>query len=258
MSFVLILALISVLYSLVTTFLRYYKLDLYRINEKFLCEQGLITRREFAALDNKIQILTWGQNIFQKIIGLYNVHFKQARSSDQSRKQMQFVIPGCTKEKVDEILHSWLDEQVKFEAYHNVSIHYFIRRVTYGSFFMLLILVPVLIAYSLGIGVLLIVLFLFWVYMQWLRYKKKKFALNDQHLYIGGGVFNQSHALLPFYKIQNLSVRQNYYQQRRELASLHIITAGGTLSIPYIDYRKAEGLLDLFTYHVEISKRPWM
>ena len=257
-AFILVLIVISVLYSLVTSFLKYYNLKFTRSENKFHCEQGLITRREFAAVDKKIQILAWGQNIFEKIIGFYNVRFRQARSSDESRRQSQFSIPGCTRDKVHYITKSWLGESGQFDKYHSISIHYFIRRLLYSSFLFIGIITISYLFIDPIVSLITGLIYVLSILLLWITYQKKRYALNEGLLYIGGGVLGFSHAITPFYKIQNVAIEQNPYQSRRNLATLLVTTAAGNMVIPYIPFDSAIRMLDFFTYQVEISRKPWM
>ena len=257
--FVVALLILSVLYSIASTFLRHYNLQFWRIGPKFQLVRGLLTKNEFAALDNKIQILNWGQNPFERSLGFYNIQFRQARSGGEGRRQGAFGIPGCQVNHVDFVRESWLGKNAGlFDHYKPISIHFFIRKALYTTIFFVVIgiliilvkdattLVPLLLVYSLMI----------WVY--WISYKKKTYALNHNELYVGGGIIGFRHALLPYYKVQNLSITQNPYQWRRDLATLVVSTAGGRVQIPYISYNEAQELLDVLTYRVEQSKKPWM
>jgi len=250
---------LSVLFSVITTLLRHYNLDFWRQGEKFQVVQGLLTRREFAALDNKIQILNWGQNPLERWIGFLNIIFRQAKSGDGRKSNVKFVIPGCSKDQVEFVKEQWLDKKVaEFENKKTVSIHYFLRFAIYFvSFFTL---IAVLNAYlgnwPVFAGIVLFVVL--GVVFRWIKYKKLKYAFNGDEVYIGGGVIGLRHSLLPAFKIQNLSIQQNPYQWRRDLATLVIDTAAGRIKIPYIAEIEAQALLDKYIYKVETSRKPWM
>jgi putative membrane protein len=58
--------------------------------------------------------------------------------------------------------------------------------------------------------------------------------------------------------VQNIIIQQNPYQWRRQLATLRVYTAAGSLIIPFISEKRAQELLDFFIYQVENSRKPWM
>lgn len=96
---VLFFAVISFLYSLIRTILRYFNLRFQRTESGFKIISGLFNRREVAARDNKIQILNWSQNLLQKAIGLYEINLKQA-SSIQVKSKKSITVPGDRKSVV--------------------------------------------------------------------------------------------------------------------------------------------------------------
>ena len=96
------------------------------------------------------------------------------------------------------------------------------------------------------------------IYTAWLNYNKKKYAYNGTELYIGGGTIGLRHAILPLYKIQGVKIKESPYQWRRKLASLVVYTAGGNITIPYIEKAQANTLMDQLLYHVELSRESWM
>ncbi|MEM9992208.1 MAG: PH domain-containing protein, partial [Bacteroidota bacterium] len=75
-----LLALASFLISVVRSGLRYYNLQLWRSDEKYRMEAGLFTRREVSALDHKIQVIQWSDNLLKRLLGYFDVYMKQASS----------------------------------------------------------------------------------------------------------------------------------------------------------------------------------
>jgi putative membrane protein len=63
---------------------------------------------------------------------------------------------------------------------------------------------------------------------------------------------------MELYKIQAVEFRQTIFQKRRKLASLHLMNAAGTMTIPFIDETLAKQIYDYLLYHTEVSKRKWM
>jgi putative membrane protein len=49
--------------------------------------------------------------------------------------------------------------------------------------------------------------------------------------------------------------RQTIFQKRRALASLTLMNATGTLTIPYIEESLAKQIYDYLLYHTEISQK---
>lgn len=250
---------VAVLYSLITTVLRHYNLHFWRSGDKFQVVRGLFTKQEFAALDNKIQILNWGQNPFERIVGFYNIIFSQAKSGDSRKNAAKFKIPGCSIEQINYVQEAWLGIRgLNFKEYKTVSPHFFYHTAMYQVLVFSAFIIVYLYLGKVWLGLLFFALMAASLYLSWLNYNKKKYAFNDKEIYIGGGTVGLRHALLPLYKIQDVNLKENPYQWRRGLSTLVVNTAGGSIKIPYIPREEAIDLMNELVYRVEISKRSWM
>lgn len=257
---VIMIVILSVVFSIIVTIMKFYNLHFWRQGNKFQIVHGLLTKREFAALDNKIQMMNWGHNPLERWVGYYNIVFRQAKSGNRTRGvQHMFEIPGCDLDQVRYVADQWLNKTLKpYVDLQGVSPHYFIRGLTYRSIFWGLMIV--LFAYfKLYVWIpVLIIMGLISIYLKWLKYRKLKYAYNGQELYIGGGILGHRHTLLPAYKIQNIRMRQAPYEWRRDLATLVIYTAAGSIKIPFIPIGTASTLLDQLIYQVERTQTGWM
>jgi putative membrane protein len=239
--------------------LNFYNLQFWREENKFQVIQGLFTRQEFAALDKKIQIISWTQNLLERAIGFFNIQFRQAISGSQAQEKSKFMIPGCDENRISYVVKAWIGEKrINLENKHAVTIHYFYHGAMYSIIFNGLGMMLGLYFRQTSILIIFFILCLISIVYRWISFKKKCFVYTDEILYTGGGSFGFSHSILPLSKIQNISITQNPYQWRRKLATLLIYTAGGPVAIPYIPLQKAKEILDYLIYQVEISKKTWM
>ena len=62
---------------------------------------------------------------------------------------------------------------------------------------------------------------------------------------------------LLFRKVQRVTVTQSRYQRRKNLASLRMHMASGSVRVPYIDHATAQQLRDYILYRVESSQKAW-
>jgi len=257
--FVAVLLAGSIVYSIISTVLRHYNLSFWRSGSKFQVVQGLFTRQEFAALDKKVQILNWGQNPFERLLGYYNIEFKQAISAEDGKRSSRFRIPGCSDVQVKFVRDAWLANHTEGTPdYNKVSSHLFWHGFYYQLFFFSLPIAALLYLSQFTQAILLIVVFVATVFLNWMNYKKKRYAISNGELYVGGGTLGLRHSLLPLYKVQDVRITANPYQWRRNLATLEIFTAAGAVKIPYIQESTAKSLLDQLIYHVEVSKKAWI
>ncbi len=257
LSLLILFLIVSFLISLVRTVIVYFNLSLWRIGDKYKLEKGLITRKETSAVDKKIQIIEWSDNPLKKLFNYFDVHLKQA-SSVAVRSKQSIVIPGCHPEHVDLLKSNWLadldDQNLSPQA---VSLHYFIRKVIYRTLFAVGVNVLVYYFYP-KFFLFALLLIPYQILVSWLAYKKRTYAFNDDVLYVGQGVFGHHNAIMPLFKIQSVSLHQSPYQTRRQLSTLRVMTASGSMVIPYINSMLASKIHDYLMYSIESSHKDWM
>ncbi len=247
----------SFIITLFRTVLIYYDLNLWRIGDKYKLEKGLFTRREITAVDQKIQIMEWSDNPLKRLFKYFDIRLKQA-SSVQLKRSASIFIPGCHQQHVDILKQNWLaDADYDHIDKIPVSVHFLVRKLFYSSLFG-----------ALFIGVVwffkpqfLIVPILYTTYLlvsSYLQYKKRSYAITDKVLYIGRGVFGNHHSIMPLFKIQSVAVLESLYERRRELASVNVMTASGSMLIPFIPKEHAKKLNDYLLYSIESSNKDWM
>jgi len=249
---------ISFLYSLIRTILRYFNLKFQRTDSGFKIIAGLFNRREVAARDTKIQIMNWSQNLLQKFIKLYEINLKQA-SSVQVKSKKSIIVPGTYMQQVDDVQkYLFRKKELQGLEFNGVSIHFFYRKALYLSLAFLVIAALVVLIGKPYALIFVIPVFLLWILSSYLAYKKKKYAVNAFVLQTNGGVYGHGHSLMKLFKVQSVKIKRNLYQRRRGLSTVIVYTATGGLSIPYIAHEKALELMDYFLYRVETSKAKWM
>jgi putative membrane protein len=251
-------AILSLIISLFRTVFTYFELSFYRQGKGFRLVSGLLNRREKAAVDTKIQVMQWSQNVLQKILGYYDLFLKQAATVDLNSKK-SIKIPGCSIDEVNRVeQYLYKEIDLGFNYKRKVSIYYLYRRLIYITLFGSIVLgfLFYVSAWKQFAGVL--ILYLYLITTSILKYKKLSFELNDDMLKINGGTFGENYSLLPLYKVQNIKKVTNIYQRRKELASLKVFTASGALTIPYIPNHLADEITNYLLYRVEVSKKNWM
>jgi len=255
---ILLFVILSFLFSLIRTVLKYYDMEFWRSDNGFKINSGLFTKKDTSALDHKIQMVSWSDNLLRKIIGYYELNLKQA-SSIAINSKTSIRVPGCRQDQIDLVTASLYGARA-FEGIEmeSVDIRFMYRRM----FFLSLIGVPFIVggyfnssSFSMIAGVLLIA---FFVVTSYFRYKKCKFGHNGKMLMVRGGLFGDKAETLPIIKLQNVEMSQSPYQRRKDLANIKIYTAAGSVTVPYIHYDRAVELADYLLYKTESSNKRWM
>jgi len=125
------------------------------------------------------------------------------------------------------------------------------------------VLIPLLVtavAYSIE-GDLATLLFLLWIPISVLHIFK-----TWQHAgfhYTGDGLVRRSGTLgyrtvaLLYRKVQRVTVSQSPLQRRKNLATLRVYMASGSVRVPFIERELARQLRDIILYKVESSNKAW-
>ena len=243
--------------SLINTVLRYYDLRLLSSSGGYTITSGLFTKTEQSAQHQKIQLLEWRNNPIKRIFGIYTLYLKQAASA-ALKKKSTLVVPGCYLPQIEAVRDSYFSDFNK-----NDFKEYAISPLVVGRIVLYLGVVPTLIFFLPNIiKTWWALLILGWIPVVWmlaqLYYKKWRYAISPKGVYLTKGFIGQRAAILRWYKVQSVTLKQSPFQRRKALATLNFSTAGGNLTLPYIPLAQAKELKDYVLYVVERSKEDWM
>jgi len=250
----------SLLVSMVRTVLRFYNLKMFRRGDGFSIVNGLISKKEQAAKDQKIQIFKWSQNLLQSLSNIFEVNMKQA-SSGEGRQRSAFKVVGLSESDLentrDYLFNEGLDELDEAPVI-KVEFYYLFKRIYYWTLGSLII---GFLVYQFNKSQHIPYVVLFWAYgllRSYLSYKKINFRIASRVLEINGGTFGKSRSYIYNYKIQNTKINNTPFQRRRNLSSLVLYTASGSLLLPDIKTSLAKQIQDYLIYKVEASGERWM
>jgi putative membrane protein len=256
-----IVFLVSFLISIIVTGLRYFDLKLERGNRGFKITSGLFNRKEVAAMDNKIQMISWKNNPLKRMVGINDVQFRQA-SSIEVKSKKSINIPGCNQGHINNI-NEYYFEPDSFENQDNyiISRHFIYWRILYFGIVPATIMTA-LVYLSSEMGYLFFLIPFFWlawiIITSYIRHYKRTYSINGKILTSGKGMFGNLYNVMKLYKVQNIKIHSSIYQRRRGLADLQVFTAAGFIRIPFIEEEKARALRDYLLYKVENDERSFM
>jgi len=250
--------LLSLLVSLVVTIIRNYNLRLLDTGKGIKKEYGLFERHQQSTTVNKIQSISWGDNLLKKIFRLNAMRIYPV-SSGEANKKGSISITGCYPEHIKAVIEKIFgpqDESLYTE--HKMHRLFILRRFLFSGVVPGLILVIGGFNFF-GYGSLVGLLWLPIAYiMAWIYYKKWRMMLTHRQLRIDFGLFAHQHRMIELHKIQSISIIQSPFQRRRDLAAVHMVTAGRNLSINYLPFNLASNLYDYIMFLVEKDAKDWM
>ena len=255
--------LLLMLISVVGAFLRYHRFDLQFDGERFFSQGGLLTRHEHAMQMRKIQSLHVKQNIVHRLFGKLSLHARQAASGRKNAAK-NFIVPLVDPNELPDLAGAAFGSEFRdagldprATSFRRVS-WYYLRSRTLLSGLLPALLVVTLFALPFGWHALW---FLLWVPVAalfgWLRFRRLAYCVTADGVAVRTGMIGTRVVAHLLRKVQRVNVSQSPFQRRKELATLRLFLASGSVRIPYIDKEDALRLRDYILYKVESSELAW-
>ncbi len=246
----------SLLLNIVQTVLRDWNLRVTRTASGLRRDAGLLSTTSVASSLPRVQRIETAQGLFERWVGLQELTLHNIGDADM-------FVPGCTAAEAEDLRQlgldgaegvSSLDRRISplavFKATRNMSV----------------------VATALAIGVYFVLswwslLFLLLIPLVWLQSRRStrlyrwgigEDAIADRAEFIG---WRRNESLLR--KVNSVQVRQSLFERKRDLATVTIEFAGGTLSggqiaIGMIPIAEAQAVRDRILYVAETDTRAFM
>ncbi len=252
------------LMSIGAAFLRYHNFELFLEGSTLRSTGGLLTRHEHSMDLGKIQTLRLTQGLIMRGLDFYRLIARQARSSNKNDSSKNFVIPRVSAVQADHLRELLLapegDKLIQIpvsDRFKSISPYYMRSRILVNALA------------SIAIATLLLtitgntatLLFLVWIPVSmpfvYLAWRHAGYHYDDQGFVRRSGIIGFRSVALLYRKVQRVTVTQSRYQRKKELATLRVYMASGSVKIPYIEHALAKQLRDFILYKVESSQQAW-
>lgn len=256
------------LVSVVVALLRYHGYELRQEGSVFRASSGLLTRKDVTVEVGKVQQLTVRQGLVVGWMQRYRVQALPASGGpgvgEAPDGGQKLVVPIAGARTVES-----LRERVFGSEGRRVSVlprnDRFATVSPYAMWPPLLWLgvVPAVGATVLGTSVFGIagLTCLGWmvvvVPVAWQRWRRQGYLHDDDVLVCRSGFLGFRVEALLFRKVQQVSVSQSPLQRRKDLASLHIHVATGSVTLAFIERATARRLRDYILYKAASSRLAW-
>ena len=252
---------IAFMSSFVKIFLVHFNLTAYLKEDAFEINQGLFTKKSIVLKKHKVQNITISTNPLKRLIGISFITFKQAVSGKLNKKKNKLIrIVGCKTAQVDVIKRTLFDTNELENKEKSFTNNYYKRRIFIFSFLIFMILYTVLYLVFNHIEILysVVVVLPIVVFLILKKVEKRYYKITDSLLLVGKGFIETHLTYLELFKVQNIKLKQNIFQERSNIADLVFQTASGKIKIPCINYEDAVKIYNHTLYKVETSKTSWM
>ena len=257
----LFLIVIAVLSSLVRVLLRHFNLRVFARENSLEIYQGLTTKKSVILKKDKVQHITISHNPIKKKLGISFITFKQAISGKVKKKQEKTIkIVGCKTAQVL-VIKTLLFPNENLEGLNkNFSTSYFKARMYLKSILFFLVLnvafyLSFVNNYFFFVNVLLVPIFIFSIK---LIFRKRYYLFNENLIVLNAGGIETHATYLPFFKVQNVQLKQTIFQVKKNVADLVFQTASGKIKIPCISIERAQEIYNYTLFKVETSIKSWM
>lgn len=252
-----------ILINVVVTVVKYYNFTVKKDNNALVLSYGLLNLKSTIIHPNKVQIIKWTQNFFQKKLNVSSIEILQASSEvKRASAKDKNKIPGCNALEMQQIitlLHQKMPQ-------HQITLFPNFRKLLINT--LLFVLVPVsiigIVNYYVNqftilelIGFLLPYV-LFVVTILYFSYKNYRLFISDDFIVKQSGAWDIDHEIIAPYKIQAIATQQFFWQKYTNIGSVVLYTAGGRISFATTNFTKIKEQVNKWLYQVEVSTENWM
>lgn len=258
---VILLVFTAILSSFVRVFLFHFNLTVFVKKQSFEIYQGLFTKKSIILKKEKIQNITISTNPIKKILGISFITFKQAVSGRVNQKKEKLIrIVGCKKEQIAEV-KALLFNFADVDSLEKKQVHTYLKVRMYFRVVLFLLLINIGVHFiftDAKIYLFNLFAFPFFIFIINLIYRKRFYKINKDILLVGTGILETHLTYLPFFKVQNIKMKQTFFQERNKVVDLVFQTASGKIKLPCIDKNEAIKIYNYTLFKVESSKDLWM
>ncbi len=230
--------------GVVRTYLREHGFRLTQTSKGFRRQRGLLTLTDVVMPTHRVQAAVVQTGPIRKRRGWHSLKFVSL-AQDSKEESNYVAAPLATLDEVRRIaqvagIHPpYGDEQLRTGA----ALHWIIQ--------LLLLVPPLLIAMAALVifadtafapTLLLLLLLVFATFMFWCDWRRYRFGLDDQQLYLRRGWWQQRLTIAPQLKVQSIEIAQGPLTRRLGLASLKFGIAGGTLEMIALPLSTAQAI----------------
>ncbi|MFN2457732.1 MAG: PH domain-containing protein [Chitinophagaceae bacterium] len=249
----------TVLVSTIRIFLKFYDLQVHETPTGYYIRSGLTNVKERIVAFSKIQFISWKASWIRKKMNLWLLEY-HISGADESKGKTKVQIPVTQKHQIPLLNQKYYSLPVIEHSATAVTIHrsYVIRRFLLRGLIPAVIVIAITWVWWQNKSLLFLLYPLLIGISSWLFQKKfKLYALQDI-LYNIKGFLGEEKIILQWYKIQSVTLKQSIFQRKKNLATVILHTAGGSVVLPFISLQAAQQIVNYGLFEIERTDRSWM
>lgn len=250
-------AFVSVLFSIIRTFIKFYGFSLSDNIKEWKISYGLFNREQKTIPVRKIQILSWRTTWLRRKYNYWIMHVQSVGYKQDQKQNIQ--IPILDSAKIPALANAYQPYNVEdTSGREGIEAAFWKRKLLVSALPITLFLMAVSVYWLGAWSLAFIVVFLYLGLFYHKFWKNFRWQTQEEGIQIVSGAWGRKITLLNWKKIQQVHIHQGIYQRNHQLADLVFITAGGKVMLPYIQYATAIALADFVLYEVERKNEAWM
>jgi putative membrane protein len=214
--------------SLARFVIQYYGFNLTESGDILTKRHGLLTLQTNSLARDRVQAIKVEESLLRRWFGLASVWADSGgdRTKQEDAKKRDPLVPVTSRQEAYSLVKDILVDLPDAEPqWRRVSIKAIARGTRVGSLLLLLIIVQSCIALGwLGLFWLPGFPLIYYLNVKW--YQNRGYWITKDYLISRKGWFNRETLYLPVRNLQNMTLRQNYFDRRLELGTLAADTAG--------------------------------
>jgi putative membrane protein len=263
-SMAMVVMIVVVSFSVIGSLISFYGYTLTTLDDRYIRRSGLFTKHEVSMRLSRLQMIVRQQDWLDRLLKRINLKFEQSNDNlnqaAPSAQSSKIIVPSINAEQCEQLIRElYPDNQLSNIKFEPISKHFLLRYIGYYLLPLWLICTTIALQNNEARLALLFSLVLFGVTaLIVLRWKRWGYAHDQGYVYIRKGLIGVDYFCFPAYKVQQTQFNQSLLMKRRQLASLKLILASGSVTVPLIDEDCAYQLLNKCLYKVESSQQSWM
>jgi putative membrane protein len=265
-SLAMLIMLVLVSFSIIGSIISFYGFTLSKIDDRYIRRSGLLTKHEVSMRLSRLQMIIRKQDWLDMLLKRVNLRFEQSndngKNASDSAHKNKIVVPSITEEEAECLIRdAYPDNELSNIKFLPISTRFVFRYIAYYLFPLWLVINIFTFSQEntlSTLSLLLLLAFLVLSLLVVLRWKRWGFAIDENFVYIRKGLFGVDYYCFPTYKVQQTQFKQSVLMKRRQLASVQLILASGSMLIPLINQQMAYLMVDKCLYQVESSRLSWM
>ncbi|WP_340678143.1 PH domain-containing protein [Paraglaciecola sp.] len=264
LSLTLTIMFILMLFSVIGAIVSFYGYTLSKVEGRYIRRSGLFTKHEVSMPLSRLQLVIQKQDWLDVILKRVNLRLEQinaqVKQPDSSAANSKIIVPSITSQQSQDLIKDMYPNNQLFNiAFLPISGFYLLRYIGYFLLPLFCIFASTTIikhnwaAAALGLG-----LFLLSSACIYLRWRRWGVAFDEQYVYIRRGLIGTDYYCFPAYKVQQSQLKQSVMMKKRQLASVKLILASGSVTVPLLSEAMAYKLINSCLYKVESNRISWM